>query len=438
MPHIEVLLCPSCGASLSYDPGSETHLTCQFCGTNFVISEALRIPLSPTSSFVSEPEPVPVQDRPDETPADLDGNLLEEIRALVQFGHKIAAIQAYHNTYKVGLKEAKDAIDAMTIDALIRPQLIQPVTRHASPWVIWIAVIGVLFLAAGVVFLNLVIPRSRSSSNQTIGIQQPTLTPLSAGAALDATQGVEAQITRRAQATSVAQASAERQQQTATAQVESTAKANAGATATAEIQATAQAMIAIQSGWPSHVVDVFMDNQPRWPVGIQQDAFLMVNPEIKDAKYMWTVKPKKGNCYMNLFPLASPVYSDFYAIVDLQFSAGGEGGNYAYGLVFRSVDQDYGFFGIQADGNYRLLVVYNTGIYTFIEAGEPSINTQPGQTNQVAVRAIGDNFIFLINNQVVYGLIEDLAPGEIGLGVDVLSQASAAQVAFTHFEIRAP
>jgi len=83
-------------------------------------------------------------------------------------------------------------------------------------------------------------------------------------------------------------------------------------------------------------------------------------------------------------------------------------------------------------------VVYHTGIYQDITQSAEAIRTQAGQSNRIAVRAIGSDFIFLINDQVVWQVTEDTAPGEIGLGVDVRSKQSEAQVEFTNLEVRAP
>ena len=106
--------------------------------------------------------------------------------------------------------------------------------------------------------------------------------------------------------------------------------------------------------------------------------------------------------------------------------------------MFRHVNDDYGFFGLQNNGKFRVLVVYHTGIYQDITQSAPAIRTQPGQANRIAVRAIGSDFVFLINDQVVWQLTEDMAPGEIGLGVDVRSKQDEAQVEFTDLQVHAP
>lgn len=267
---------------------------------------------------------------------------------------------------------------------------------------------------------------------------QQTLPPTLSAAQLEATSGAIAQATRRAQATLDTQATADSRAVTATAKAEAATQTAAQATATAETQAAAQAIIAAQSSWPSLIAEPFTDNRLGWPVGIKQDNSLIVTSEVTDGKYLWTVKVKHGNSYFNLMPADGPALTDFYAAVTLQFIRGDEGGDYAYGLVFRHIDDDYGFFGLQNDGRFRVLVVYDTGIYQFIQESSSAINTGPGETNQIAVRAIGSDFIFLINDQAVWQLTEDMAPGDIGLGVDVVSKQDEAQVEFTGFEVHAP
>ena len=98
---------------------------------------------------------------------------------------------------------------------------------------------------------------------------------------------------------------------------------------------------------------------------------------------------------------------------------------------------DYGFFGVERDGRFRVMVVHDTGIYTLIDYDAPAV--LPGQPNRLTVRAIGSDFVFEINDQVVWQLTDDsLDPGQIGLGVDALSKGGKASVAFDNFEVHAP
>jgi hypothetical protein len=200
----------------------------------------------------------------------------------------------------------------------------------------------------------------------------------------------------------------------------------------------AQSILATQAPWPLLFAESFTDNRRGWPTGIKQDEFILVSSVITNGKYLCTVNPKQGNSYWNLFPASGKALTDFSASVNLRFVKGNDEGSYAYGLVFRHVNDDYGFFGLQKDGRFRVLVVYHTGIYQDITQSASAIRTQPGQANRIAVRALGSNFVFLINDQVVWQLTEDMAPGEIGLGVDVRSKQGEAQVEFTDLQVHAP
>jgi len=264
----------------------------------------------------------------------------------------------------------------------------------------------------------------------TVELTQPAPVPTSRAIPVTATMVP----TRDAQATQQASQNA-----TATAETRAVQKV----AATAEAQAMAQSILATQAPWSPLWVESFADNRRGWPAGIQQDEFIAVTAVITDGKYLWTVNPKKGNSYWNLLPTGDKALADFSAAVNLRFIRGSDDGAlssaaYAYGLVFRHVNDDYGFFGLQNNGKFRVLIVYHTGIYQDITQSAPAIHTQPGQANRIAIRAIGSNFIFLINDQVVWQLTEDMAPGEIGLGVDVRSKQGEAQVEFTDLQVHAP
>jgi len=268
----------------------------------------------------------------------------------------------------------------------------------------------------------------------------PTPAPTLSAAQIDATAGAVARATRQAQDTADARAAATAQAirvSTATAGAETTAQARLDATATAQAQAIADAMIARQASWPAVITETFNDNHLGWPVGLSEDEFIAVDTAITDGKYAWTVNPKKGGSYENLIPEAGGEFTDFYATVDIQFVRGNDDDGYAYGLVFRRVEDDYGFFGVERDGRFRVMVVHDSGIYTLIDYDAPAV--LPGQPNRLTVRAIGSDLVFQINDQVVWYLSDDsLDPGEIGLGVDALSNGGEAQVEFANFEVHAP
>jgi LSD1 subclass zinc finger protein len=82
--------CTSCSTPLEYDESKEI-IRCHVCGTSVI----------PGQTAASEPASIARDPR------------LDEIRSLSFAGNKIAAIKLYRETYGVGLKEAKDAVEAL-------------------------------------------------------------------------------------------------------------------------------------------------------------------------------------------------------------------------------------------------------------------------------------------------------------------------------------
>lgn len=124
--------------------------------------------------------------------------------------------------------------------------------------------------------------------------------------------------------------------------------------------------------------------------------------------------------------------------MNVQFVQGNDDGQSTYGLTFRHVDNDYGFFGILKSGDFLALEVHHTGIYQSIGGRGPATDTRPGHFNRLEVVGVGADFVFLINGQQVGLMTADISPGQIGLGVDAARRAAAAQVEFADFEVHAP
>ena len=88
------LNCPSCGAPLDYD-GTSSIIRCKFCKN---------VALVPGLPSAQEASPRAA---------------LDEVRQLAQNGNLIDAIRRYRELYGVGLKEAKDAVDALSAGKVI-------------------------------------------------------------------------------------------------------------------------------------------------------------------------------------------------------------------------------------------------------------------------------------------------------------------------------
>jgi len=269
----------------------------------------------------------------------------------------------------------------------------------------------------------------------------PTITPTSAD---NPTAGAIARMTQIAKATQDAESTADAQatlDESATQiadRATQTEQAYFDATATLVAQATREAILAAQAAWPNRLSDSFEDNHLDWPLGLTRDNSLSVDSQISAQHYQWTVNVFNGNSYFNLIPAKGPMFSDFYVAVTIQFTQGSEDGMAAYGLTFRHVEDDYGFFGITRKGLFRVLEVHHTGIYQLWMSDSVAIDTHPGVMNRLAVVSVGPDFVFLVNDQVVGQMNADIAPGQIGLGVDTLGRSLQAIVEFSDFEINAP
>lgn len=289
----------------------------------------------------------------------------------------------------------------------------------------------------GKVLIGLVLIFACIAGCSSFPVEQPTIAPTSSPYSDhgdNPTAGAIQRSTRQAQATINGQETATRQ----VALASETARAQANATATLVALVTRQAVIAAKSAWPRLISESFKDNTLGWPIGLTKDASLAVTSSIADSGYQWTTTVTDGNSYWNLVPKKGPLLADFYTSVTIQFVTGEQGDQTAYGLVFRNVEKDYGFFGISKSGDFRILEVHHSGIYSLDQEGSNAIDTRPKQVNRIAVAAIGSDFVFFINNKVVWQMNADIDPGQIGLGVDALSSADEARVTFSDFEVNTP
>jgi hypothetical protein len=272
----------------------------------------------------------------------------------------------------------------------------------------------------------------------------PTATPAlppddnpTTGAIARSTRQAQATVTRQAQLNEEAMQAAVQATQAAVRATQ-TAEDHTNATATAVAQATVQSIVTEQAAWPLIIGEDFADNELAWPLGLKQDHSLAVTSTLEAGRYRWVAKVDNGNSYFNLVPTNSPMLTDFAAVVNVKFGPGDEEALVAYGLTFRHVEDDYGFFGITPAGMWQALEVHHTGIYQRALSSSESIDTRPGKVNRLEVIARGSDFVFFINGQQVGTLSAEIDPGQIGLGVDALQSTDTAEVEFTDFEIRAP
>jgi hypothetical protein len=100
----ETFKCPSCNAPLEFE--GKMMQKCRFCGSNVIVPSGA---IQNSNAFGGFGE-MNFGDF-----SDLKGKALKiaEIQQLIQSGNKIMAIKVFRETFGTGLKEAKDAVDAM-------------------------------------------------------------------------------------------------------------------------------------------------------------------------------------------------------------------------------------------------------------------------------------------------------------------------------------
>ena len=477
MPQIQVFQCPACGANLSYDGGPETSFPCQFCGTAVIVPEELRARAAPSASQprpISGPsEPVVFINTEMEQAASLQSERAQEMAEVVRLaraGQRSEAIALFRqvapNTSESAAERAVDMFGGgagrvgsgggaggagAARAGAMPPAAAAPARRRTSTCSVAGCIVGVLVLAIGISVAGFAALPIGLTGFLTSTLQHNLATEVASAVApaqdlndtptrAFATQGARSTATPRIPLTKTAQAAATQDAQdmaTSTAEAATATVADA-ASATAEALATASAISTTQSAWPQLIADTFVDNRLGWPVGPSQDDYFSLNTTVQGKKYVWAVTPKQG-AYANGFPANTTPLTDFSATVKVKFTQGGQDGNTAFGLTFRhTTSEDYGFFGIDPTGHYRIQMSFGGLATEPITGASSAIHKQTGQINQLTVQAVGSDFVFLVNNQVVAQASADADPGEVGLGVDANDTGKLVQVEFTDFSVHAP
>lgn len=108
----ESFRCPSCNAPLRYEAGDGAVITCEFCNNSILVPENMR----------------GAAPRPGEATTDQIAQL-EKIIDLIHENQQIEAIKLYRSTFNVGLAEAKQAVDQLTMG--------QAIVLGATPTVVY-------------------------------------------------------------------------------------------------------------------------------------------------------------------------------------------------------------------------------------------------------------------------------------------------------------
>jgi len=177
----QTLQCPNCGAPIDYTSDSDPTVRCGYCDSTVVIPEELQ----------------PKSQQAEYTFGISTGLSLEQVNALkkitdqIQLGRKIEAIKLYRQAFGVGLKKAKDAVEAMeagrpfTIRAKQAETAVKRTTFSIGCFVIGLIILIVIgsiafFLIPLGVFVSIPLEKNQIKENPVLEIVKevvPTPTP---------------------------------------------------------------------------------------------------------------------------------------------------------------------------------------------------------------------------------------------------------------------
>lgn len=102
--------CPKCGATLDYDGGLNSVISCPYCKSEVVVPKELHTAQPESSTSTTTPGKTPALNdllKPDQI------KRLGKVGQLARQGRKVEAIKLYREIFGTGLKEATDAIDQL-------------------------------------------------------------------------------------------------------------------------------------------------------------------------------------------------------------------------------------------------------------------------------------------------------------------------------------
>ena len=187
--------------------------------------------------------------------------------------------------------------------------------------------------------------------------------------------------------------------------------------------------------WRVVMCDTFSGNDNQWPTADIVDEYSRIRFDIGDGAYRWTARALQGFS-QSAYPDMRPV-SDFYVSVEAQKLIGPD--DVDVRIRFRRVNAANSYtFGIDETKNFWVNMIYRGEWYVLIDA-TPTALIQPGEANQLAVKAEGAHFTFYINDQPVAELTDyRLQRGTIGIAAGLTTHGDRAEFQFRNFELRAP
>jgi hypothetical protein len=187
--------------------------------------------------------------------------------------------------------------------------------------------------------------------------------------------------------------------------------------------------------WPLVIADPFDDNTNSWTLGIskgQPGGSGQLDRSIKNGKYRWRLRTGE---MLDFYGANSSLDSagNFIVSVDARVVSGRDSTT-PFGVAFRRTDEGFFYiFVVNDTGNFRV-TLYKDG-WTSLIGWTKTFAYKPGESNRLTVRAVGSNFDFWINDELV-GKVEnnELVQGSVGLVLE--DYHLDAVVEFDNFVVR--
>lgn len=199
-------------------------------------------------------------------------------------------------------------------------------------------------------------------------------------------------------------------------------------------QAYENTVIEIATDWNVAIEEDFASNDYDWYIEEDDTDLVRIAYSIEDGKYIWSTQAYDG--FVQRMNISSDSVRDFYFSVEVtqpDLTAPAD-----QGFTFREDEEGrYYYFSLNNKGYFELWM-YFEGWIEMVGATD-STAIRPQESNQVAVLAEGDRFVFFINGQYVLEVTDATLPaGMVGLAAGVHESDVEVVFEFDNISLQTP
>ncbi|MBN1120773.1 MAG: hypothetical protein JXJ17_06815 [Anaerolineae bacterium] len=191
------------------------------------------------------------------------------------------------------------------------------------------------------------------------------------------------------------------------------------------------------AGWSLTFTDDFSANQNGWPEDTLSQDFGSIGWLIDAGRYRWTAHPVSEASWWAWSEAVEGQADFYYSAVVTQIE--GSGGDAAYGLLYRWVDDDSFYVFIITGEGYCSAHLNDDGEWRELLPWRATDAIHPGEANRLTVSAEGADMEFLINDfPVGYASDGTISEGALGLYLTIYEGGQDTVVEFDSIEVYAP